>query len=422
MGEQVAEKFQKSANSQSFHQQQREMISSNMEKYSLAFENSKTKFFDLANSKKKASLTRWKSIENMERYLLDFESNFSKRGGHVVWANDAEDARQEISTIMKRHQVQSVAHTRSILTEEIELSHFLQQQKAEVLDADFNNKLDLETEPEIAETRKKYSTADISFSQADFLIADTGSVTFSENDGHIRFQTAFSKVHVVLVGIDKIIPNIQDLDLFWPLLASHGTGQNLTAYNSILSGPMQEQDTDGPEAMYVVLLDNGRTNVLEKSDQRQALYCICSPVCINMCPTHQHINGKSYDSTYQTLIHSLVPANLQETSAYEHPAFASPLSGKFYEACAVGIDFPRLALLNRRDTVQQGLISKPEVRAWKGFTYAVQRRGLIDFFSGKTKRFILRNFFRKIWGKKRDIPKISEKSFSKQWKEQNKGQ
>ncbi len=423
MGEQVADKFLKDSAVKSFDQRHREIINANIDKYNLAFERSKSKFFDLENSKKKANLIKWKTIENLERYLLDFESNFTKRGGQVIWANDAEEARQEISKIMERHQAQSVVKSKSMATEEIELNHFLAKQNIEIFENDFDMPLDPSAEQLAMKTgelfRKKYTTVDIGISGANFIIADTGSIAITENDGNARLTTSFPKVHIALAGIEKIIPSLNDLDLFWPLLASHGTGQNLTAYNTILSGPRQEHDTDGPEEMYVILLDNGRTNVLEKNDQRQALYCICCETSLNVCPTYQNIAGQTYDTTYQTLINSLVPPNLNNVSELKHPAYASPLCGKGFEACAVGIDFLRLALLNRRDSVQQGLIPKAEKRAWKVFTYAVQRRGLIDFFSGKAKNFILQNFFKKTWGKHSKLPKLADKSFAKQWKEQN---
>lgn len=421
MAQQVAQKFLKDSAVKSFDQRRREIINTNIDKYNVAFERGKSKFFDLENSKKKANLIKWKTIENLERYLLDFESNFSKRGGQVVWVNDAEEARQEIAKIIKRHQAQLVVKSKSMVTEEIELNHFLEKQNVEVFEHDIEeNASEEELTTKAGQLfREKYKTADIGISGANFIIADTGSIAITENDGNARLTTSFPKVHITLVGIEKIIPSINDLDLFWPLLASHGTGQNLTVYNTILSGPRQDQETDGPEEMYVILLDNGRTNVLEKNDQRQALYCICGEVCLNVCPTYQNIAGQTYDTSYQILIDSLIPPNLNSVSEFKHPGYASPLAGKCFDACAVGIDFLRLALLNRRDSVQQGLIPKMETRAWKAFTYAIQRRGLMDFFSGKTKNFFLRNFFKKVWGKHRKLPKFAEKSFSRQWKEQN---
>src|SRR5690606_21813629 len=422
MGEPVAEKLIKDNTIKSFDQHHREIINANIDKYKLAFERSKSKFFDLENSKKKAHLIKWKTIENLERYLLDFESNFTKKGGQVIWANDAEEARHEVFKIMERHQTQSVVKSKSMVMEEIELHHFLEKQNVEIFECDVDTPPDVAAEQMTIEggelLRQKYTRAAIGISGANFLIADSGSIAITENDGNARIITSFPSVHIALVGIEKIIPSINDLDLFWPLHASHGTGQNLTVYNTILGGPRQEHETDGPEEMYVILLDNGRTNILEKNDQRQALYCICGEACLNLCPTHQNIAGQPYDTTYQILINSLIHPNLINISEFNYPAYASPLCGKGLEACAVNIDYLRLALLNRRDSVQQGLIPKTEKRFWKVFTYIIQRRGLIDFFGGKMKNFFFRSFFRKTWGKHLELPKPAEKSFSRQWKEQ----
>lgn len=424
MAQEVAEKILRDSTAKSFDHRHREIINADIDKYKQAFELGKSKFFDLENSKKKAHLIKWKAIENLERYLLDFESNFTKRGGQVIWANDAEEARQEVAKIMERHQARSAAKSLSMEAEEIELVPFLTNKNIEVVEHDIEQKMDTPPDDSSEDPtrkvhellREKYTTADIGISGANFMIADTGSIVLTENDGNARLTTSFPKVHIALVGIEKIIPSINDLDLFWPLLASHGTGQNLTAYNSILSGPRQETDTDGPEEMYVIVLDNGRTNLLEKGDQRQALYCICCEASLSVCPTYRHIPGQTYDANYQILIDSLIPPNLNSNiPELSHPAYPSPLCGKHLEACAVGIDFPRLALLRRRDSVQQGVIPKTEKRAWKIFVYIMQRRGLLDFFGGKMKNFFLRGFFKKIWAGHQELPKLADKSFSKQW-------
>lgn len=456
MARDVAEKFLKDSAVKSFDQRHREIINTNIDKYNLAFERGKSKFFDLENSKKKANLIKWKTIENLERYLLDFESNFTKKGGQVIWANDAEEARQEIAKIMERHQAQSVVKSKSMATEEIELNHFLDKQHVEVFESDlgefiiqlldqkpyhfvtpamhlsleeiaklfhekFDTPLDASAEQLTMKAREllreKYTSTDVGISGANFIIADTGSIAITENEGNARLTTSFPKVHIALVGIEKVIPTMSDLDLFWPLLASHGTGQNLTVYNTILGGPRQEKDIDGPEEMYVILLDNGRTNVLAQKDQRQGLYCIRCGACLNVCPIYQNIGGHSYETTYQGPIGSLISPHLQGMKEFKHLSYASSLCGKCTEVCPVGIDIQKMLLLNRRDAVAQGLAPGMERRAWKGFTYAIQRRGLIDFFSGKTKNFFLQSFFKKTWGKHRELPKLAEKSFTKQWKE-----
>lgn len=454
-----ADKFLKESATKSFDSKHRDIINYNIDKYTLAFEKGKSKFVDLENSRLEANLTKWRAIENLDKYLLEFESKFIARGGKVIWANDAAEARQEIWKIMERNNAKSVIKSKSMATEEIELNHFLENKGIEALESDlgefiiqlldqkpyhivtpamhlsladiaqlFNERFGTPLEATAEELtmkarellREKYKTADIGISGANFLIADTGSIAITENEGNARLTTAFPKIHIAIVGIEKILPSINDLDLFWPLLATHGTGQNLTVYNTLLSGPRQAYESDGPEEMYVVLLDNGRTNLLAQKEQRQGLYCIRCGACLNVCPIYQNIGGHTYETTYQGPIGSLISPHLSGMKEFKHLSYASSLCGKCTEVCPVGIDIQRMLLLNRRDAVAEDLAPSIEKKAWKGFTYLIQRRKLIDLFGGKIKNFFLGKFFKKTWGSNRQLPKLADKSFSKQWKEQQK--
>lgn len=459
MAQKNAEKFLSESKIKSFDQQHRNVINHNIGKYNTSFEKGKEKFNNLENSKKKANIIKWKAIENLDRYLLDFESNFTKRGGKVIWANDADEARAEIAKIIDYHQAKSVVKSKSMATEEIELNNFLQEKGLDNIESDlgefivqllgqkpyhivtpamhlslediaklFHEKFDTPLEATASEItakareimREKYKTADIGITGANFLIADSGSIAITENEGNARLSTTFPKVHIAIAGIEKVIPQLQDLDLFWPLLASHGTGQNLTVYNSILSGPRQAHESDGPEAMYVILLDNGRSQLLAQKEQRQGLYCIRCGACLNACPIYKNIGGHTYNTTYQGPIGSLITPHLKGMKEFKHLSEASSLCGKCTEVCPVGINIHNMLLLNRKDAVEQGLTTRSERNLWKGFSYLMKKRKLLDFFGGKTKSFFLRNFFKKSWGKKRDLPNIADKSFAQQWKEQNK--
>lgn len=265
--------------------------------------------------------------------------------------------------------------------------------------------------------RDKYLKADIGITGANFIISDTGSIALTENEGNARLSTTFPKIHIVVVGIEKVIPSLTDLDLFWPLLSTHGTGQNLTVYNTILNGPRQENETDGPEEMYVVLLDNGRTNVLAQKEQRQGLYCIRCGACLNACPIYKNIGGHTYNSTYSGPIGSLITPHMKGMEAFKHLSDASSLCGKCTEVCPVKIDIHNMLLANRRDAVKNRLSPEMERLGWKVYTSAVSKRSYLDFFGGKFKNFILSTFMKKPWGKRRKLPTLSEKSFSKQWKE-----
>lgn len=459
MSESTANTFLKESAQKAFDIRHRDIINYNIDKYSMAFEKGKTKFADLENTKIKANLLKWKVMENLDRYLLQFEANFTARGGKVIWANHAEEALEEIHKILERKKARSVVKSKSMATEEIGLNHFLDSKNIEAIETDlgeyiiqlldqrpyhfvtpamhlslediaklFHEKcgtpLDASAEELTLKAREllreKYLAAEVGITGANFLIADTGSIAITENEGNARLTSTFPKTHIAVVGIEKIIPELQDLEIFWPLLSTHGTGQNLTVYNTLLTGPRQPYESDGPEEMYVILLDNGRSNLLAQKEQRQGLYCIRCGACLNVCPIYQNIGGHTYETTYQGPIGSLITPHLNGMKEFKHLSYASTLCGKCTEVCPVGIDIQRMLLINRKDAVEGGIASKTEKKAWSWYTYAIQRRKLIDFFGGKFKNFFLRKLFRKTWGDQRELPKIAEKSFSRQWKEQQK--
>jgi len=450
--------FQTESESKAFDLDHRKIINHNIDKYNAAVEVGISRFNNLENSKRKGYSLKWKIMENLDKYLPEFEANFQKKGGKVIWANDAEEARQEILKIVRETNAKKVVKSKSMTTEEIDLNEFLEQQGIEPVESDlgeyivqllgqkpyhivtpamhlnladiaklfnekFNTPIDATAEQLTLKAREllreKFLQADIGITGANFLIADTGSIALTENEGNIRLSTTFPKTHIAIVGIEKLIPSISDLDLFWPLLSSHGTGQNLTVYNSIIGGPRQEGETDGPDKMYIILLDNGRTNVLAKEDQRQALYCIRCGACLNACPVYKNIGGHTYNTTYSGPIGSMITPHMKGMEAFKHLSYASSLCGKCTEVCPVKIDIHNMLLANRRDAVKEGLSPVIERIGWKFFTKAITNRNLIDQVGGKVKNWVLRNFFKKSWGKRRALPIVAEKSFSKQWKEKN---
>lgn len=452
----TAAEFLEKSDEKAFDPSHRKTINHNIGKYNVAVERGLSKFENLEASKKKAHTIKWRVMENLDKILPEFEANFVKRGGKVIWANDAEEAQREILNIIQKRNGKTVIKSKSMTTEEIHLNEFLEKNNIESLESDLGEyivqllgqkpyhivtpAMHLSKE-EIAKLfhekfgtpadatpqqltqkarellRQKYLDADIGISGGNFLIADTGSIALTENEGNARLCTTFPKVHIAIVGIEKVIPSITDLDLFWPLLSSHGTGQNLTVYNSILSGPKQANETDGPEEMYVILLDNGRTNLLAQKEQRQALYCIRCGACLNACPVYKNIGGHTYNTTYSGPIGSIITPHFKGMQEFKHLSYASSLCGKCSEVCPVKIDIHKMLLLNRRDAAQSHENTKTEELGWKMWKKGMQKRSLMDFLGGKTKNFFLKRFFKKSWGKYREMPTIAAKSFAKQWEE-----
>ncbi|MDP2412622.1 LutB/LldF family L-lactate oxidation iron-sulfur protein [Daejeonella sp.] len=455
----LATDFIHTSDTKAFDLDHRRIINYNIGKYHVAVERGLSKLANLENSKRKAHTIKWKVMENLDKLLPEFESNFQRKGGKVIWANDIEDAQNEILQIIKKAGAKTVIKSKSMATEEIHLNEFLEKNHIEALESDlgeyivqllgqkpyhivtpamhlskediaklFNEKFGtpIDSTPEQLTMkarellREKYTSYDIGITGGNFLIADSGSIALTENEGNARLTTTFPKIHIAIVGIEKVIPTMNDLDLFWPILSSHGTGQNLTVYNTILGGPRQGNESDGPEEMYVILLDNGRTNLLAQKEQRQALYCIRCGACLNACPVYKNIGGHTYETTYSGPIGSIITPHMAGMKEFKHLSYASSLCGKCTEVCPVKIDIHKMLLLNRRDSVQQGLSPFSENMGWKGWKTGMLKRKTMDMFGGKFKNLMLRTFFKKSWGKHRELPKVAEKSFSKQWKEKDK--
>ena len=454
----VAEKFIESAAEKSFDMPHRGIINHNIGKYDVAVARGLSRLINLDYAKKKSHLIKWKVMENLDKILPEFEANFQQRGGKVIWANTVEEAQKEILTIIENANAKTVIKSKSMVTEEIHLNEFLGEHDIESLESDlgeyivqllgqkpyhivtpamhlskeniadlfhekFGTPKDATPEQLTMKAREllrdKYLSADVGISGANFLIADTGSICITENEGNARLTTTFPKIHIAIVGIEKLIPSIADLDLFWPMLSTHGTGQNLTVYNTILSGPKQPGETDGPEEMYVILLDNGRTELLAQKEQRQGLYCIRCGACLNGCPIYKNIGGHTYDTTYSGPIGSIITPHLKGMEDFKHLSYASSLCGKCTEVCPVKIDIHKMLLFNRKDAVEQKLNSKMERLGWFFWKKGMLKRSMMDKIGGKFKNLMLSKFFTKTWGEKRVLPQVAEKSFSAQWKEEH---
>jgi L-lactate dehydrogenase complex protein LldF len=453
-----AANFNDTSKEKAFDLKHRGIINFNIGKYDAAVNRGLSRLINLEHVKKKGHVVKWKTMENLDKLLPEFEANFQKKGGKVIWANDAAEANKEILQILKKVNAKNVIKSKSMVTEEIHLNEFLEKNDINSLESDlgeyivqllgqkpyhivtpamhlskeniaelFHQKFGTPIDATPSQLtlkarellREKYLTADVGITGGNFLIADTGSIALTENEGNARLTTTFPKIHIAIVGIEKIIPSMMDLDLFWPMLSTHGTGQNLTVYNTILGGPKQENETDGPEEMYVILLDNGRTNLLEQKDQRQGLYCIRCGACLNGCPIYKNIGGHTYETTYSGPIGSIITPHLRGMEDFKHLSNASSLCGKCTEVCPVKIDIHKMLLLNRRDAVNRNLSTRSESWGWFFWKKSMLKRSRMDFFNGSLKNFFIKNFFRKLWGKKRALPEMEKESFSSKWKKEH---
>lgn len=450
------ELFLEASEKKAFDIDHRRTISYNIGQYNKKVAEGKEQFANLELARTRAAAIKQKSIDNLEKYLVEFEAAFIKRGGKVIWAQDAEEALKESLQIMKKANAKTVVKAKSMTTEEVQFNEELEKNGIESIETDLGEYIvQLRKEPpyhivtpamhlskeDVAKTfnekkgtppdwtpeqitayvreelRGRYSKAEAGVSGANFLIADAGAVAVSENEGNGLMSMSFPKVQIVIAGLEKIIPSIMDLDLFWPLLATHGTGQNMTVYNTIYSGPKQAGETDGPDEMYVILLDNGRSTLLAETEQRRALSCIRCGACLNVCPVYQTVGGHAYGTTYSGPIGSVITPYMKGMDEFKHLSYASTLCGKCTDVCPVKIDIHKLLLLNRSTAVQKGFTTKTENWVWFFWKGAMLKRSKMDKGGAKLKNFMLKQFFKKQWGERRDLPQVAPKSFNQMWRE-----
>ena len=367
-----------------FNKEHRKKIKFNISKYDDAVNEGKKLYRNIELAKDRAGQIKYKVINELDQHLIEFEDKFLKNGGKIIWARDADEAVREIIKLINNKKAKTVVKSKSMTTEEIELNEALEKNGVDVVETDlgefivqqagqkpyhivtpamhlskedvaslyhekFQTEENLSPEELTSYTRdllrNKFINADIGISGANFLLADIGGIAVTENEGNAFLSMSFPKIHIAIAGIEKIIPSVKDLDLFWPLLATHGTGQQLTVYNSIITGPKKSGEKDGPEEMYLVLIDNGRTQLLSKERQRQALTCIRCGACLNACPVYKNIGGHTYNTTYSGPIGAVITPHLKDFKTYKRLSFASSLCGKCTTVCPVKIPLQQLQRL-----------------------------------------------------------------------------
>jgi len=406
----------------------RRKINFNIGKYNAVVPKGKQQFMDLELARERAKNAKWKAIATLDKQLELFEATITRRGAKVIWAEDAQQALDAIGRICREKKCKTLVKSKSMVTEEIHLNDYMQSIGVNSVETDLGEyiqQLDgeapyhivtpamhkskedvaklfaekLGTDPKATPEqltlkareilREKYVQAEIGVTGANFIVSDVGGIAVTENEGNARLSCAWPATHIVIAGIEKVIPSINDLGLFWPLLATFGTGQQVTVYNSLLTGPRQPGETDGPTDMYVILLDNGRTTILADERQRESLYCIRCGACLNACPIYKNIGGHAYGVTYSGPIGSVITPHLQGMDEYKHLSFASSLCGNCTEVCAVKINLHELLLENRYESVRAGKAELLEKIAWRAWKQAMLFRPALNLATSKMKNWFV---------------------------------
>lgn len=406
------------------------------------------------------------ALARLDELLSQLAANVEARGGSVCWASDGAEARRYITELAQARGVRSVVKSKSMASEEIQLNHALEQAGVEVVETDLGEYIiqlagetpshiiapsihktreqvselftqhlgvprtdDVATMTQIARRalRQRFLNADMGISGVNFGVADEGAVVVVENEGNARLSTSVPRIHVAIMGIERIVASLEDLGVMLQVLARSATGQKLSVYTSLISGPARRGEQDGPEEFHLVLLDNGRSQILG-GQYAEALLCIRCGACLNACPVYQAIGGHAYGGVYSgpigAILTPLLQPDLPDASMLPH---ASSLCGACQEVCPVRIAFPDLLLRLRADGVRAGKgnpIEKAAISAYATMMNnpAVYRAG------GRMARLGARLIGRKgrirrlppplhLWTHGRDFPMPSNTSFSEWWDE-----
>ncbi len=457
-----ASQFLKQARVMAADLRHRKIIRTALTNYEIVRDKRKAAFQSWESARQAAAETKWEAVNHLDKYLEEFVAKIEARGTKVHWASTGAQAREIILRIILEKKAQVIIKSKAMTSEEIHLNDTLNHAGLEVVESDLGEfivQLRHETpyhivfpsmhltrgdikelfqrelgdapsdDPEeltmVARRalRTKYLTADIGFTGANFAIAETGMISITENEGNARLTAALPKTMITLLGIEKILPQLEDLALFLPMLATAGTGQQLTAYNTMYGGPRQSGEQDGPEEFHVILLDNHRTELLADAEQRDALHCIRCGACLNACPIFRNVGGHTYGTTYSGPIGSVITPHLRGLQDWKHLSGASSLCGACTETCPVKIDLHHHLLHNRRNAAKE----KPEFleqSAYKIFGYLANRPVLWSI-AKKLGRFgqPLQKFVKgtpldpaRAWTQTRDLPPLAKESFKDWWR------
>jgi L-lactate dehydrogenase complex protein LldF len=342
------------------------------------------------------------TLRNLDKYLEEFVGKAEARGVQFHWAVDASKANEIIASLITERNARTVVKSKSMTTEETHLNEALERTGVQVVETDlgeyiiqlahetpshiiapaihktkqqiaqlFTSELGSALTDDIAELtrtarqtlRDRFASADVGISGVNFGIAETGTILLVENEGNIRLTTSLPRLHIAVMGIEKVLPRFADIDVFLKLLPRSGTGQQLATYQSLITGVKQSPEDEGPEEVHVVLLDNGRSRMLAHPVTRQSLACIRCGACLNACPVYQQIGGHAYGSVYPGPIGAVITPQLIGLQKAAQLPYASSLCGACREVCPVKIDIPRLLLhlrgeITERQSEHQGDVVK----------------------------------------------------------------
>jgi L-lactate dehydrogenase complex protein LldF len=403
------------------------------------------------------------TLQRLDHHLERLVDNVERLGGRVHYAATPEEARQIILGIARASGARLAVKTKSMATEEVELNDALETAGVTPVETDLGEyiiqlahekpshiiapaihktkgqvadlfarelKRAVPADPEALtriareELRDKFLRADMGITGANFAVAETGTVVLVTNEGNGRMATSLPRVHVALMGVEKVVPSMTDLMVFLAILAKSATGQKLSVYTTLVQGPRRPGELEGPDEFHLVLLDNGRVRQID-GPLREALACLRCGACLNVCPVYRQIGGHAYGYTYPGPIGILLTAMLHGQGAVGELAHASSLCGACMEACPVRIDIPRMLIELREGGVEHGTARGAERLAFRAFAWLLRHPALFRRAAALgrlvQRPLVRRGRIRRLpgaaggWTRSRDLPAVAARTFSERW-------
>ena len=426
---------------------------------------------DWEELRNKARTIKEQTLERLDEYLNLLADSMTKAGGVVHWAKTADDATSYITELAKSKGVKTVVKGKSMTTEEIAINQRLLEIGVEPVETDLGEyiiqlanetpfhiiapaihktrqdigqlfsqhlSVDYEEDPEVLTKiarntlREKFCNAEMGITGVNFAVAETGTIVVIENEGNGRMSTSLPSTYVAVMGIEKVIPRLEDLSVFLSLLPRSGTGQKATGYASFLTGPSRPGENGGPNELHLVILDNGRSRILQDPDMRESLFCIRCGACLNICPIYNKVGGHAYGWVYSGPIGAVITPQLIGVDKAKHLPAASTLCGACRDICPLKINIPHMLLnLRRRISEDDEGKSRQKLRwmeraVWRVWAMSMKSSKTYSLAT-RTSAFLQRRFVGKLvmgrlpilarWTRHRTMPPLAIKPFRELWKE-----
>lgn len=408
---------------------------------------------------------RLRSLAHLDRLLAEFADKLAAAGGQVHFAADAADANEIVCGILERAGARLAVKSKSMVSEEIELNRHLEQRDIRVFETDlgefivqlagdtpshiiapvmhltretigelFADQLGVEYTDDPGELneiardhlRQVFLEADAGISGVNLAVADSGSIVLVTNEGNGRLTTTAPRVHVALMGMERIVASWQDAAVVLEVLARSATGQNLSVYTNIMTGPRRPDDPDGPEELHVVIIDNGRSDILG-GPTAEILTCIRCGACLNVCPVFRSVGGHGYGTVYSGPMGAIVTPGIFGMEPWWDLPYASTLCGACEEVCPVSIQIPSMLLELRRRAASEGRLPGWLEAGMRRYARAATRPSSWSrakkWVSRLSAPLSSRGWIRRIpgpargWTDHRDLPRPAKESFSEWWSE-----